>query len=556
MARWRGVTGRLRLARPRFTAESLPNWMLGIVIVAAGPLLVFHYGAYHWFRLDDWSYLTGRGFPNLFEPHAGAHWMAVPRLIYYGLWQIFGARTYRPYQISVVMTHLVLAVLLHAIMRRAGVRPWLSFAAVTLFVLLGPGAANSVWGFQVGFNGSIAWGLGWMLLADHDGPPDRRDLLGLGCGLLAITSSAAGVTLAVGVIVAALLRRGWRIALLHGGPLLAIYAGWVLIADVSTGRPPLRLLSTWVSNAVIGTFLGLGRFHILAWIFVAVLVVGMALVCGQWRGRDLRAMRQRLAMPVGLFVAAGFFVLTTFTARWWAGPMGARAERYAYLEAILVLPLLAVSAEAIAERWRRLTPALVALFLLPVPFNLAGFDAGVYGAPWMANREYVLTTAVRVPFARDVPRDVRPMSSAIVLDPVTIGFLLDAAAEGRLTPSNVPLTPAVIDEFKVRLGVARRVRSGHRTDCQTYDQPITLEPQVGDVLHLGSGVRVAAYDGLRPSKRQIVFPGSAQGDAQLTIELPDLSLWIGPVRSATMFRLCQQGTDVVPEGDRARGTKP
>ena len=536
---------RTHLRALRVTAATLPNWFFGIAVAVTGPLLLFHYGAYHWFLRDDWSFLADRdGFPDLFEPHGGSHLVAVPRLIYFGLWELFGVTTYRPYQLFVVVTHLAIAVLLRLVMRRAGVRPWLAMAAAGLFLLVGPGAVNSVWAFQVGFNGSLAWGLAHLLLADHDGRFDRRDVFGLGCGLLAITSSGVGISLTVAVGVAMLLRRGWTAALVHTVPLAVVYWSWTVVSDASTngpfGRPPGNVLWGWTRSSAIGTFLGIGRFQVVAALFVVVLVVGLVLTWTPSRGRDLRHLRMRLSMPVGLAIAAGFFVVTTGIGRAWVGPALARNHRYVYLEAALLLPLLAVSAEAIARRWRALAPALVALFLLPIPFNLLHFDTDIFDGRWMKNREFILTTAVRMPFARDVPRDVQPVPDAAASDAVTIGFLLTAAKNGDLIPSSIPLTPAVVNEFRVRLGVAQRVHAGRPARCRTYDRPITVDPQPGEVLHLGSGVLIAAFeDGQRVSRPVLFRPD--EGGTQLTIELPDLHLWVGPARGEATFRLCEEG---------------
>jgi len=517
--------------------------LTGLAIAVAGLLLLFHYGTYHWFRIDEWTFLTekdGVGFPDLFAPHGGGHLVAVPRMIYFGLARVFGITSYRPFQVPVVVTHLAIAVLLYAVIRRTGVRPWIAFASVALFVLVGPGAVNSVYGFQVGFNGSIAWGLGHLLLADHDGPPSRRDALGLVCGLIAIASSAVGLTLVVGVAIAVLLRRGWRMAVLHGVPLLATYGVWAIVAGADTGTSSgasLRALPEWVRNAVMGYFLGLGRFTVIAWMLAAVVVLGMVLL---WRSRtpgDLQSLRVMLAAPVGLAASALFFTVTMFVSRWWtdAGP---RAARYVYLGAVLLLPLVAVAAEAIAERWRQATPVLVAILLLPIPFNLANFDQGVFGERWMQQRKYVLTTAIRMPFARDVPRDVRPMTAPLTDDPVTIGFLLDAADRGDLKPSTVPITQPVLDEFHVRLGVARRVDPGRPSGCRTYRRPVVLQTKPGDEIHLGSGVAVAIFAHGRPSSRQIPFPDGGDEAARLTVDLPGLDLWIGPMGDAKAFRLC------------------
>jgi hypothetical protein len=104
----------------------------------------------------------------------------------------------------------------------------------------------------------------------------------------------------------------------------------------------------------------------------------------------------------------------------------------------------------------------------------------------------------------------------------------------------MPLTPEVINEFKVRLGVAQRVDPERVVDCRTYDAPITIDPAVGDQLHLGSDVAIATIeDGRRTSRSVVRRP--LLGGTELTVELPDLHLWVGPRPGATTFRLCQAG---------------
>ena len=145
--------------------------------------------SYHWFLRDEWSFLSGRSITSvhdLFRPHALSHWSTVPVVVYRLLWFVFGARTYLPYQALVVVMHLAVAVLLRQLMRRAGVDPWVATIAAAPFILFGPGDQNIVWAFQIGFTGSIAFGLAQLLLSTHDGPIDRRDWLGLGAGLLAL----------------------------------------------------------------------------------------------------------------------------------------------------------------------------------------------------------------------------------------------------------------------------------------------------------------------------------------------------------------------------------
>src|SRR4029079_6783938 len=139
------------------------------------------------------------------------------------IWSVDGLHHYWTYQALLVATHVAVVVLLRVVLRRAGVRPWTATLVALSLLLFGAGSQNLVWAFQIGFVGSMAFGLGQVLLLDHEGPVDRRDVFGLGLGLLAIMSSGIGVSMVVVAGVAALLRRGWRVALLHTAPLAAAY---------------------------------------------------------------------------------------------------------------------------------------------------------------------------------------------------------------------------------------------------------------------------------------------------------------------------------------------
>src|SRR5437763_15713528 len=79
-----------------------------------------------WFFQDEWDFLAQRTAFNvhdLFRPH-NEHWVTLPVLLYRALWWVFGLRTYRPYQLVIILLHLGTALLIRTVMRRAGVRPW------------------------------------------------------------------------------------------------------------------------------------------------------------------------------------------------------------------------------------------------------------------------------------------------------------------------------------------------------------------------------------------------------------------------------------------------
>src|SRR5262249_55750380 len=94
------------------------------------------------------------------------------------------------------------------------------------FVFFGAGAENILIAFQITFVGALAFGLGQLLLADHDGPVSYRDWLALASGFLGLMCSGVAIAMTIVVGIAMLLRRGWRIALLQTAPLAVAYALW------------------------------------------------------------------------------------------------------------------------------------------------------------------------------------------------------------------------------------------------------------------------------------------------------------------------------------------
>jgi hypothetical protein len=522
----------------------LAVWAFAAFVVAAVPLVLFHYGDYHWFFRDDFVFLadrTGR-LPDVLAPHGGAHWVGIPRVVYWGLWQLFGMRSYVPYQLCVVVVHLSAVVLLRVVMRRAGVGPWLATGAACMLVLFGPGAGNIVWAFQISFTGSLAFGLVHLLLADHDDGFSRRDLLGLVAGLFALMCSAVGITMVVVVGLAVLLRRGWWAAFTHTAPLAAVFGMWMLAEDPTVsngplGRPTVEVLWAWVRRSVVATFEALGHFQVLAVILVLLLLVGTGLAITR-RDEEPGATRRRLAAPAALLAGGPLFAATTGWGRWWIGLEGAEGDRYIYMIAAFSLPMLAVSAQEVARRWRVLTPVLLAVFLVPIPFNLEGFTPTVFGPRYMEQREHVLRTAVRMPFAKDVPRDVQPILDPFQSQAVTIGFLRTAKRNGDLNPSTMPLTPEIVNEFKVRLGVAARPGRRGRQECTTTRGRVELAPRRGEVLVLGGPVRIATWDGRRVTGPWVGFTGGGLAD-ELTIELPDLRLVVAPAIGQNQLTLCR-----------------
>jgi hypothetical protein len=520
-------------------------WVFGAFVVVAAPLILFHYGAYHWFMRDDFIFLADRSsrYPDLLSPHGGAHWVAVPRMIYWVLWQVFGLQSYVPYQAAVVALHLAGAVLLRLVMVRSGVNTWLAGAAAAVMVLFGPGSQNIVWAFQVSFTGSLTYGLAHLLLADHEGGFGRRDALGLLFGLAALLSSGVGVSMVLVVGLAVLINRGWKLALAHTAPLGLVYLAWTVLADARTsapvGRPTPEALLLWLRSTVVGTFLAIGHFQALAALLAVILVVGLALAWGPWRTTPWAQVRREMAMPVALFAGGIAFSASSALGRWNLGSEAARSSRYLYLGAAFTLPILAVAAQAIARRWRPLAPALIAVFLVVIPFNVDGFEPEVFGKGYMDKRRHVLTTAVRMPFAYDVPATLQPMPDPFASDKVNMGFLLTAVRNGDLEPSTTELTPYVVNEFRVRLGLYQHVEKGYPSICQTVNGSLELSPTKGTTFVIPTAVHISTRTGSTPSGPSVRFDPAAAGN-RLTVVLPDLELLVTGGPGQPSFQLCYQ----------------
>src|SRR5207253_5351063 len=106
-----------------------------------------------WFAADEWDPIAKRTAwdrGDLFRPH-NEHWSTLPILVYRLLWWLVGLRTHLPYLVIAVLLHLTVAALLRAVMRRAGIGPWLATLAASTYLLFGAGY----------FNAEFAWQMAW-----------------------------------------------------------------------------------------------------------------------------------------------------------------------------------------------------------------------------------------------------------------------------------------------------------------------------------------------------------------------------------------------------------
>jgi hypothetical protein len=476
--------------RPRRGAPLGGGARAAALVFVAGEVaaLVFYLwvGRGSWFSGDEWDFLTNRSagsLHDLFTSHS-QHWSTLPILAYRFWWQVIGLRSYAPYLASVIILHLTVAALLRVVMRRSGVSAWVATLAALVFALFGSGWFDILYGFQIGFCGSLAFGLIYLLATDHDGPWDHRDLFGLLAGLASLMCSGVGVTMVVVVALAVAIRRGWRTAIAHVLPLAVAYLLWfALIGHV--GYPPSASPGQalhFAGSVIASTFAALGHAPVIGGL-LAVLLVGGGVMA--WSDASPARRHTNLAAPLALLVGAVVFAVVTGSGRGapsaGAATANVAASRYLHVIAALSITALAVASDAAIRRRRFATPVVLAALLVGVPGNLAvavrNGDQNRAKAAFF--RPFILSLP-RLPVARVLPHGIHP---DIYFDPVmTLGWLRAGVASGRIPPP--PSTVKPQDRATWTLGLALQPTKRRAPSCAVEALPTKLTLHTKDTLTL------------------------------------------------------------------------
>ena len=342
-----------------------------------------------WFFGDEWDFLVDRGLGappasthSIWFPH-NEHWSTLPVLAWRALFAVWHLSSYWPYLALLFAVQVALLHLAWRACRRAGADTWISTAAVLLLGLLGAGAEDWGWAFQVGFAGSVCFGLLAMDLLDRDergfldrdgrssGPGWRRRELAVSCALLAsLMCSTVGDAMVVGAAVTAFARFGWRQAARALWAPVVCYAVWF----AGVGRLGLAAHSDHFSLATFtglpgylwqGLSSALGQVAGLGSLGPALLVGLVAWLA--WHGRELWTRRPVLA---GLCAAAVSFYGLVGVGRDTAGPPD--ASRYTYVAFAVLLPVVASVLSAPLGRAPMAGRAVAACLLLFVTLGDVG----------------------------------------------------------------------------------------------------------------------------------------------------------------------------------------
>jgi hypothetical protein len=528
-------------ARSLVGGDRAPLVIFGVLIATALPLLLW-FGRGGWFGFDEWDLVSQRTAGNLgdlFRPHY-QHWLTIPILVFRAGWELFGIRTYFPYQLLSVLVHLAAATLLLIVMRRAGVAAWVSTILAGVFLFFGSGVDNILLGFLIAFTGSLAFGLLHLLLADHEGPIDRRDWLGLIAGLAGMLCSGIAVTMVIVVGLAMLMRRGWRVALLHTVPLGAIYLIWLSIIGRQQSQhlrlehPTPAEIVRFVAVGLRAAFQGLGQLPGVGLALALVLLIGLPVAFLQL-GKD--AFRRRAAAPVALLGGAIIVLVIAGTGRAGhqiirlspSGPEYARESRYVYLVAAMTLPALALASDAILRRWQVVGAFILILPILGVPGNLGEFSDFRESYKTMVSVRESILLAPRVPLAAQLPRSVEP--DEFHAPGLTLGWLIDGIASGRVPRPN-SLAPVKVATATLRLALVqsdlpRAAPCAVRRSAMVRDlekgQSITVKAKSVTVVYLapdGAESRRVSFTQILGSAPSVTLLALA-GPLRLRIMVPD-----------------------------------
>jgi hypothetical protein len=449
-----------------------------------------------YFYSDEWSMFQHRPLGSLsswLDPHNEVHWIPGLVFLYGALFNLVGLDHYWLYHLPGVAMHLLAAWMLRETMVRARVDGWTATACATIFAFYGTGAQNIMWAFQVGFTGSLAMGLVQLKCATHPVPTRQRDLAGLAAGAVALAFGAIGVTMALVVGLATLVLRGWRAAFFQTAPLGVTYLVWWFtfvrggLADPDYGTPALWAQWIWQGFAeVFGSLAGWAPLGVLLAVVTAIgfslrvrdqsgaagwwrpLVPVLALACGAVIFQLITAVG-RVAQPLG-----GIVVL---------GPDAARSSRYVYIVAALMLPLIAVAASCVTQRWRVALIVLIPLFVLGLVVNVRHLVL-IDPVPAFKSEMQIRTRELVSAAAYSDLIELVPAESELRLPyySVTAGWLRAVKDQGRL-PEADGVTATRKAEADAQL--AARFVAAEDVQCHESIEPgVMLDFVAGDIVRI------------------------------------------------------------------------
>lgn len=296
---------------------ALPWILLAVLITGSGAMLLSLTSGFT-FISDEWDLVLLRpGWnPETVLRPFHEHIIIGPAFIFKLLQSLFGMDTPRPMQLAAIATFLGTGVLFFIWLRRR-TGDWAALIGTAIILFLGAAFEDLLWAFQIGYFGSLAFGLGALIALDRD--DHRGDLWAAVLLVFSISFSSLGIPFAIGAAVEWLMnprdrRRRWFIP---AAPFI-FYAlwwlGWGHTAESAVSLSNIPDLPKYVfdaASAAMTSMMGLAtgdgsepdQPHLI-WGRIALLaLVGLSV----WR--LIRLGRIPRGVAVAGAIALGFFVL-------------------------------------------------------------------------------------------------------------------------------------------------------------------------------------------------------------------------------------------------------
>ncbi len=324
--------------------------LVGLAVNAA--VLLF-YSQKIWFWADDWDLLFLRGtIPSesigLFEPH-NHHWLTAHILVYRGLFEVFGMRSYLPFAATEIAFHLATCLVAYLVLRRVGAHAWAAAGGSLMIAFFGLGANAQIFSATMNHVGSLLCGMAALYALVRLDDVRRAATVASAALLLSVMFSGTGLSVAVLVFCFGVAQHGWRLgARLVALPAVAFIA-WYLAygrsAEQWGGSADLVQLPGFVWQGLTATLAdGSGLVG-------AGPVLLMALVLALLTARPDASALLHLA-AAGLVADVCQLLLVSY-GRFGFGAAQLGQSHYAYINIVLLTPAVVLAVQTLLVHVRR-----------------------------------------------------------------------------------------------------------------------------------------------------------------------------------------------------------
>ena len=349
-----GATRTVGILAPMGGRGRLAGRILAGLAVVLGAAYILTLGRGSTYALDEWVFVVDRhsfSWDAVFSHH-NSHPSIFPALIYISVFRLVGLDHPEIFRVIVFMGHFFIAVTVALLVRRRHGEQ-LALLAGVLVLLSGSGAANIVWGFQIGFCLSVGMYLAsyLLLLRGQDSGGNAAAIGASATLVVAALSSGVGVAaicaMCVAVAVSSSRRSLWWVPI----PAILSFAIWYLAFGDDSSQVTLATVPAWMWNSALASgaaFLGSAP------VWGALIIVPIA-VFG-----FVQAWRRRLSTP--------FLVHSSFLLAFWVSTGLGRSlftdpgpSRYLHVASSSLVLLICLM---LPQRCSRATKPMVAAGLL------------------------------------------------------------------------------------------------------------------------------------------------------------------------------------------------